>query len=1466
MPQEYINKMLYAGKMNRDVSPEFVKEGDYVYALNLRPYSRITQSSDVGTNIEGNTLVDYDFGVAESTLRCVGSKLDSVRKRVYWLVHSNQAPSKAFVLYYDYKTREVVTVFSYNNILGFDREVQIKDINIVYDAEFGDTLLWVGKGEPRKLNVNAGVNRFNNYNDTAPYAIGQYTFADYVDNPYQNALLNIPFIAITNNSSPPEYDYSTGEFTNNLKWQQEGMNACYPPFLFETMFYQKPITPYFSPNAAYHYNNSQPSRAVNILEKSYEFCYKNIYFDGQESEWSPKSEATFPTGLTSLIFDSISGLVDLEYNNADYVEVRVPINITRSTNESTFAQQPHSMIARVLIAVREVPSKYAPGDWYQLANIAVEDFHRHNISTDAVSSSFPIPNTSGTYYYNWDINSYFQNTQLTRVVTITYRFDGSHTLVPIDVQDAQALFYNVPREARTQELAVNRVIWGSVLENMRIKKSIYDSIVDNLSISIVDNLAEFSTEEAQTEVGTFIPDDPFASIEDAGKTVRFQSTLNIPFDNPDYQQTLIFNMNLVLLAATSESIGLNYNMNISGSLYGGLTGSGYVDMEAFLQDVFETAFAPYSGQSSITVTFNEGTGQITIDMTILGTDTVTLIVSANLSSSPFSFYTEIDARPIRTLKNHSQQQLGIVLQDNAGRLTPVITGEWAKFNVGHFVNDDLDTIFSQIKIESLSDISVPVEAKVMHIVKKRSGSYRNFVQFAISKGNCLQQSWNYGAPYYIGFLDLTLDEFDASSFQDDPKNLYITLNSITGGAGGSYDVLRERVSTGLAATNIDRFNRDPRESNTPGVQFGANDDGTTPRNGSGTTNRGGVVTNPSNDPSNPAEIMPEDISIRYQPTDGDVVRFLYRMDDGDSIVEKYSELFPIIGFNDKWNTITLNWNDVNTKEPLLGAYLSANNTAAKGGTLTVRILAEIINKPTKTENDFYWECAAQLSCNNGSVEISPAADFLDVFGDVYIKPRGNAVAYNFTSFTAQNFTVLDMNYNDFYPSANSGEGRPNIVVNSVQKQADYQSEVRRANLLVYSEKSVQNTDIRNYGTVYDVNIQEVDNSFGAVEQIDSEGDKILIYQEDKMSYAFLERAMTKELSGSQRVISSQNQIISDVVYQSFNGGISKDGNTFAKKGYQKYFVDSKRGVVIRESLNGITEISEVGMSGEFKKLFAAIRASYITPIMRGITHDVYDEYILQANYSKKFQVEVYNVVSGFAKFDLPIEFTDGSRSVYFNQSIMYADITNTNPYTPKKYPILSRTGQEILFQPDSGTLEDGDTITVELLVSQVFVWSEKNKGWSYYLGYTSEWSETGVQSYHTFVNGQMWLHDIDNTNYNNFHGMDSDSELILADGDANTNRWLTAGVKTNQQPYAKDISTSLEMQSSIPLDFFKKREGVYWGAFLRDSASQGGLYNGDYLKGRWMLIKFVWSGVIVHEKQLKVFGAAFNREKSDFTV
>src|SRR5690606_14746809 len=111
----------------------------------------------------------------------------------------------------------------------------------------------------------------------------------------------------------------------------------YSPYLVPTMFYQKPIAPYFSPNTKYNYDEEGDEGvsgvATFLRRRSFQFRYKYVYFDGQESEWSPISEAVFSNEPTSAISTNNGSVtVDIDFPTPKSISVRLPIVALRASS------------------------------------------------------------------------------------------------------------------------------------------------------------------------------------------------------------------------------------------------------------------------------------------------------------------------------------------------------------------------------------------------------------------------------------------------------------------------------------------------------------------------------------------------------------------------------------------------------------------------------------------------------------------------------------------------------------------------------------------------------------------------------------------------------------------------------------------------------------------------------------------------------------------------------------------------------------------------------------------------------------------------------------------------------------------------------------------------------------------------------------------------------------------------------
>jgi hypothetical protein len=150
----------------------------------------------------------------------------------------------------------------------------------------------------------------------------------------------------------------------------------------------------------------------------------------------------------------------------------------------------------------------------------------------------------------------------------------------------------------------------------------------------------------------------------------------------------------------------------------------------------------------------------------------------------------------------------------------------------------------------------------------------------------------------------------------------------------------------------------------------------------------------------------------------------------------------------------------------------------------------------------------------------------------------------------------------------------------------------RANSLIYSGIYNSRTGINNtnqFSVAEDIT-KSLNPSNGSIQRLYAEDTNLIIFQEDKVSRALIDKDAIYSAEGGGTVTSS-NAVIGDIQAYAGNYGISQDPQSFAVYGYRKYFTDRFRNAVLRLSQDGITEISENGMTDFFRDNFNNINSA-----------------------------------------------------------------------------------------------------------------------------------------------------------------------------------------------------------------------------------------------------------------------------------
>tara|TARA_R110002020_G_scaffold269271_4_gene484615 strand:- start:3595 stop:4938 length:1344 start_codon:yes stop_codon:yes gene_type:complete len=142
----------------------------------------------------------------------------------------------------------------------------------------------------------------------------------------------------------------------------------------------------------------------------------------------------------------------------------------------------------------------------------------------------------------------------------------------------------------------------------------------------------------------------------------------------------------------------------------------------------------------------------------------------------------------------------------------------------------------------------------------------------------------------------------------------------------------------------------------------------------------------------------------------------------------------------------------------------------------------------------------------------------------------------------------------------------------------------RGNAMIYSGIFNSKTKINetNQFSIGESITKAVDIQSGTIQKLYAEDTNLIIFQENKVNKALIDKDAIFTAEG-QPLTASSKLVIGQIVPFIGKYGISKNPESFAVYGNRKYFIDKKRGLVLRLSQDGITPISDSGMRSFFRE-------------------------------------------------------------------------------------------------------------------------------------------------------------------------------------------------------------------------------------------------------------------------------------------
>ena len=295
--------------------------------------------------------------------------------------------------------------------------------------------------------------------------------------------------------------------------------------------------------------------------------------------------------------------------------------------------------------------------------------------------------------------------------------------------------------------------------------------------------------------------------------------------------------------------------------------------------------------------------------------------------------------------------------------------------------------------------------------------------------------------------------------------------------------------------------------------------------------------------------------------------------------------------------------------------------------------------------------------------------------------------------------------------------------------------------------------------------KSVDPTYGSIQRIYTNDGNLMVFQEDKVSRALIDKSAIYSAQGDATVTSS-DLVIGQVTPYAGEYGISKNPESFAQKGYRIYFADQSRGAVMRLSRDGITEISDYGMRDYFRDAFSPITSNYNLSDLLSFTVSGTGTTIQLTGSVNLIELGMsiygnYGGASGAYVTAINITTPNTVADVTFSQSIGSGSGT-LNLYKLIKDKVVGGFNNYadafvISVQPSVTDLSagDGEYDTVSF--------NDANNGWTSFWDYKPDFANTLNADYYTCKNGSIWKHYDATTakNRGQFYGVQTDTSVTF---------------------------------------------------------------------------------------------------------
>jgi len=493
-------------------------------------------------------------------------------------------------------------------------------------------------------------------------------------------------------------------------------------------------------------------------------------------------------------------------------------------------------------------------------------------------------------------------------------------------------------------------------------------------------------------------------------------------------------------------------------------------------------------------------------------------------------------------------------------------------------------------------------------------------------------------------------------------------------------------------------------------------------------------------------------------------------------------------------------------------------------------------------------------------------------GDVYFKPRtfytnvGSPAVVNTQYFQ-------DANYSDYFVSAVNSNGRA-WVVDSLAAE-EYNSVMIR-----WGGKYQDGTTINELPIFRPNDLDMADRSKGDIQRFKSRDRILRVFQDRGTGQYGVYMRFIQNNQGQSELVTT-NEIITTNNIQYYQGvyGVSGYPTNLVSTQNADYFVDVVTGRAIRLGGNGLTDLG-LAYKGQFflSQLVlpynkSITRAGGFTSKIMGLFNYFDNQYnvLLQGSISQliiqsqsPFELsatyELY--LNGEPKTGdvISIELTDSlsttqtySYTVLAGDTVddiitgLVADINGGIDFVATSISGSPYSHLEVVSAYPLITVEGITAITYNTtgdVTPYNFSFNETRNGFCSFYDFHPEWATGANDMVYTWKNGEIWKHD--DPTYCNFYGDQYNASVTVvfnnnllgkkswhSINEIASGIWAVPSMYTNTKSYG-----STNQLSNLVDAEFTILEGNPSSAIKRDSNSQGGKINGDFMKGNYLVAKF----------------------------